>query len=158
MDKKVWRKAWLRGQRRRTSKILPQIKISWLLPGNVDVLSIIFSQGKEDCSLVKLPDNVAKQFTWANQHKRLRDGWRHQNGWIFGKVPNSFWPPPSFSESYIANFLNWLRSLQKMEPIETSIWGFRTAFLKMYLVLIFINTIVEKHNLKRPLCINFMVK
>ena len=32
-------------------------------------------------------------------------------------------PPPSFSESYIANFLNWLRSLQKMEPIETSIWG-----------------------------------
>ena len=27
----------------------------------------------------------------------------------------------------------------------------RTAFLKMYLVLIFINTIVEKHNLKRPL-------
>ena len=36
--------------------------------------------------------------------------------------------------------------------------GFRTAFLKMYLVLIFINTIVEKHNLKRPLCINFMFK
>ena len=33
-----------------------------------------------------------------------------------------------------------------------------TAFFKMYLVLIFINTIVEKHNLKRPLCINFMVK
>ena len=33
-----------------------------------------------------------------------------------------------------------------------------TAFFKMYPVLIFNNTIVEKHNLKRPLCIIFMVK
>ena len=39
------------------------------------------------------------------------------------KFQTAFDPPPSFSESYIANFLNWLRSLQKMEPIETSIWG-----------------------------------
>ena len=22
-----------------------------------------------------------------------RDGWRLQNGWIFGKIPNSLWPP-----------------------------------------------------------------
>ena len=22
-----------------------------------------------------------------------RDGWRHQNRWIFGKVPNGLWPP-----------------------------------------------------------------
>ena len=22
------------------------------------------------------------------------DGWRYQNGWIFGKVPNGLWPPP----------------------------------------------------------------
>ena len=24
----------------------------------------------------------------------LRDAWHIQNGWIFGKVPNSLWPPP----------------------------------------------------------------
>ena len=52
----------------------------------------------------------------------IRDAYPFQNGWIFGKVPNSLWPPPSFSESYIANFLNWLRSLQKMEPIELPSW------------------------------------
>ena len=53
----------------------------------------------------------------------LRDAFPFQNRWIFGKVPNSLWPrPPSFSESYIANFLNWLRSLQKMEPIELPSW------------------------------------
>ena len=23
-----------------------------------------------------------------------RGGWRHQNGWIFGKVPNGLWPTP----------------------------------------------------------------
>ena len=42
----------------------------------------------------------------------LRDAYPFQNGWIFGKVPNGLWPPPSFSESYVAIFLNWLRSLQ----------------------------------------------
>ena len=29
--------------------------------------------------------------TW----RPLRDGWLHQNGWIFGRVPNGFWPLPS---------------------------------------------------------------
>ena len=48
-------------------------------------------------------------------HLRLRDAYLLQNGWIFGKVPNGLWPPPpSLSESYVANFLNWLRSLQKL--------------------------------------------
>ena len=29
-------------------------------------------------------------------HTPLRDGWPHQNGWIFGKFPNGLWsgPPP----------------------------------------------------------------
>ena len=67
-------------------------------------------------------------------------------------------PPPSFSESYVANFLNWLRSLHKLPEPYIFLKALGTAFFKMYLVLIFINTIVEKHNLKRPLCINFMVK
>ena len=26
----------------------------------------------------------------------FRDGWHHQNGWIFGKIPNGLWPPPHF--------------------------------------------------------------
>ena len=31
----------------------------------------------------------------------FRDGWRHQNGWIFGKVPNGICPPPLiFGKSY----------------------------------------------------------
>ena len=48
-----------------------------------------------------LPVDQRKIFT-------LRDAFPFQNRWIFGKVPNSLWPPPSpsFSESYIANFLN----------------------------------------------------
>ena len=25
----------------------------------------------------------------------LRNGWRYQNGWFFGKIPNGLWPPPS---------------------------------------------------------------
>ena len=34
----------------------------------------------------------------------LREASHLQNGWIFGKVPNGLWPPPSFSESYVANY------------------------------------------------------
>ena len=39
----------------------------------------------------------------------LREGWRLQNWWIFGKVPNGLWPPPSFSENYVALFATKLR-------------------------------------------------
>ena len=35
----------------------------------------------------------------------LRDGWPHQSGWIFGKVPNGLWPSLSFSENLVANLL-----------------------------------------------------
>ena len=34
----------------------------------------------------------------------LREASPFQNGWIFGKVPNGLWPPPSFSENHIADF------------------------------------------------------
>ena len=39
-------------------------------------------------------------------HFSFRYAFPFQNGWIFGKVPNGFWPPPppSFSESYVTNF------------------------------------------------------
>ena len=35
----------------------------------------------------------------------LREASPFQNGWIFGKVPNGLWPPPSFSENHVADFL-----------------------------------------------------
>ena len=35
--------------------------------------------------------------------RHLRDGWQCQNGWIFGKIPNGLWPPPSLSENHITN-------------------------------------------------------
>ena len=30
---------------------------------------------------------------------KIRDGPHHQNGWIFGKVPNDLWPPLIFGKS-----------------------------------------------------------
>ena len=34
-------------------------------------------------------------FTWRPSilQPSFRDRWGHQNGWIFGKVPNGLWPP-----------------------------------------------------------------
>ena len=40
---------------------------------------------------------------------RLREGWHLQKWWIFGKVPNGLWPPPSFSENHVALFATKLR-------------------------------------------------
>ena len=37
--------------------------------------------------------------TWS-----FRDGWLHQNGWIFGKVPNSLWRPPHFRKIMLQFF------------------------------------------------------
>ena len=39
--------------------------------------------------------------TWC----RLRDGWRYQKGWIFGKVPNGLWPPPLIFGKWFCNFV-----------------------------------------------------
>ena len=36
----------------------------------------------------------------------LRDGWRHPNGWIFGKVPNGLWPPPSHFRKIMLQFFS----------------------------------------------------
>ena len=53
----------------------------------------------------KSPTTVAAQNTFKQNIVTFSDAFPIQNGWIFGKVPNSLWPPPpSFSESYIANF------------------------------------------------------
>ena len=55
-------------------------------------------------SSMSAPDIVsAAHYVWQ-AYRQPRDGWRLQNTWIFGKVPNGFWPTPSFSESYIALF------------------------------------------------------
>ena len=67
------------------------------------------------------------------------------------KFQTAFDPPPLIFGKLYCKFF-------KLATKPSKDGANRTAFLKMYLVLIFINTIVEKHNLKRPLCINFMVK
>ena len=41
-------------------------------------------------------------FTFWNNNVNIRDGSRYQIRWIFGKIPNSLRPPPSFLENYIA--------------------------------------------------------
>ena len=54
---------------------------------------------------------------------RLRDGWHHQNGLIFGKIPNGLWPPPSFSENYIADFATKVRMFI-MAGLLCIIWSY----------------------------------
>ena len=40
-----------------------------------------------------IPSQRTKIFTDThNIATKIRDGWRYQNGWIFGKVPNGLWP------------------------------------------------------------------
>ena len=37
---------------------------------------------------------ISNKYTQTHICVYFRDRWRHQNGWIFGKVPNGLWPPP----------------------------------------------------------------
>ena len=48
----------------------------------------------------------------ANFTIDLRDGWRLQNGWIFGKVPNGLWPPPLIFGKSCCGFFIRLYSLK----------------------------------------------
>ena len=36
--------------------------------------------------------------------RTLWEGFRYQIRWIFGKIPNGLWPPPSFLENHVAIF------------------------------------------------------
>ena len=85
----------------------------------------------------------------------LRDAFPFQNRWIFGKVPNSLWPPPLIFGKLYCKFFKLASKPSKDGANRNINLGLK---LGCTFVLIFINTIVEKHNLKRPLCINFMVK
>ena len=71
----------------------------------VSPLNVTFRKLKSSCHW-----RVA-QISWCNHNvgkkskaEGVRDSWRYQNGWIFGRIPNSLWPPPSFSENHIALF------------------------------------------------------
>ena len=52
---------------------------------------------------------VGRSITCTMENIKMWNSWfwediPHQNGYIFGKVPNGLWhPPPSFSEKQIAN-------------------------------------------------------
>ena len=55
----------------------------------------------------------------------VREGWRLQNWWIFGKVPNGLWPPcpSSFSENHIADFATKVRMFI-MAGLLCIIWSY----------------------------------
>ena len=88
-----------------------------------------------------------------NKLAKLREGWRLQNWWIFGKVPNGLWPPPSFSENHIADFATKL-----WQKCVCSLWRdcynikvlYDPISHEMHVVQQFNMVIGWKHTLKRP--------
>ena len=67
------------------------------------------------------PQSVFSASLWV---VNLRDGWTHQNGCFFWKVPNCLWPPapPSFSENYIADFCHYKRFFGHEFRKKNAIW------------------------------------
>ena len=58
-----------------------------------------------DLALLRLGEGEEEVvFTSACFGHRLRDGWPHENGWIFGKVPNGLWTPPHFRKIMLQIF------------------------------------------------------
>ena len=57
----------------------------------------------------------------------LREGWPHQNGWIFGRVPNDLQPPlhRAFSNNYVANLFKFhaQKELFKGPKYATQMFG-----------------------------------
>ena len=63
---------------------------------------------------------------------KVREGWRYQIGWLFGKISNGLRRPPpfSYSENYIANFFPkspkffkikfWIKMAPHLPPLEFS--------------------------------------
>ena len=48
---------------------------------------------------------LSQRFSCPRMLNMHRDGWRHLNGWIFGKVPNCLWNPLIFGKSCYNFFL-----------------------------------------------------
>ena len=73
----------------------------------------------------------------------LREGWLYQMGWIFGKIPNGLRPRSSFSKIILQIFI--MDNLIRLH-IYKEVWGPDSMKYvhMMCLVLIFLNTIVEK--------------
>ena len=70
-------------------------RISFQLKKNysqVSAFEATFSEKQKCCAVQTTQIKVQWQncLNWL-----IRDGWPYQNGWIFGKVPNGLWPPPS---------------------------------------------------------------
>ena len=87
-------------------------------------------------------------------HASLRDVSRFQIGWIFGKVQNGLWPPPSFSESYIALFATKLG-----QKCICSYEGTVVYYMILFPMRCMFNMVIGwKHTLKRPFYIIFMLK
>ena len=61
-----------------------------------------------------MENSTSEYKTWPllRQVNLLRDRWRHQNGWNFGKVPNGLTSPPLFSENHAKNPCQKVQNLQ----------------------------------------------
>ena len=81
-------------------KLLVSLIIMWILyysnieNNNNSIKSWIFFKASSSASLSNSCYFVRVWLHLGNCGYYIRDGWRYQNRWIFGKVPNGLWPPP----------------------------------------------------------------
>ena len=110
-------------------------------------------------------DNLYKSFLCI--HAKLvhvssfRERWHYQIGWISGKIPNGLWPPPSFSENYIAIFYSGYGCIYARRYEGQIVWNACTCLLQSVSCFDF-----SQYNCWKTypepwiysLCINFMLK
>ena len=70
---------------------------------------------KENTNMTQIC-NVFCKFT--TKRRRIRDEWRYQNGWIFGKVPNGLWPPPHFWKNTLQYFCMLEKPCLKVQNLQ----------------------------------------
>ena len=84
-------------------------------------------------------DNLYKSFLCI--HAKLvhvssfRERWHYQIGWISGKIPNGLWPPPSFSENYIAIFYSGYGCIYARRYEGQIVWNACTWFSEIGTIL-----------------------
>ena len=79
---------------------------------------------------------------------RLREGSGHRMGWILEKIQTAFDPPPPLLENIWQIFMTDMVAYIQGDMMTGQYEMHAHAFFKVCLVLIFLNTIVEKHSLK----------
>ena len=88
----------------------------------------------------------------------LRDGWAHQNGWNFGKVPNGLWPPPLIFGKSCCGFRDKIATKVRMFIMADCCVLYDPISHEMHDVQQFNVVFGWKHTLNKPFCIIFMLK